>query len=152
MNLDLDWRVHVSESMQDVTCKIRPLKLWAFQAVMAFWQGLPTNEEGQPRLNTAASIGLIQVAEKVFPEHVKELQNITVQVEGKQRMATIDDLCKETAFMGLSVEIIGALITISEVGAEEEKNSGKPLGKSSEPDGSGNPAAGGSEGGPVQRG
>ena len=152
MNLDLDWRVHISLAVPDVVCKIRPLKLWAFQELMAFWQTLPETKDGKPKFSTDASIELVKVAKRVFPEHVKDLQNITLRVDGEQRMATIDDLCDETAFMSLTVEVIGALVSISEMGAEDEKNSEKPQDKSSELVGSGSPAADGSEEGPVPHG
>lgn len=125
MELDLDWRREQSARLPDVTYEVRPLKVWAYQELMAFWESRPREPgeaQGTARVSPAESLKLIEVARRIFPEHVRQLSGITVRRDGAAQAATLDDLCAESPLIELAGEVLGKLVSISELGTADAKN------------------------------
>ena len=123
MEVNLDWRRQESAQWPDVGYEIRPLRVWAFQELMAFWEG----PEGAPenstlRISPARSFELLQVARRIFPDHVRNLTGLTLLRDGEHAPATPEALCEEAPLLPLAGEIIARLVAISEIGAAAEKN------------------------------
>ncbi len=125
MEFNLEWRHRTSSVWPDVGYEIRPLKVWAFQELLAYWEenGSPAGEASQGHGGIAVkNTRLMEIAKRVFPDHVRNLEGISLRENGKSEPATVERLCEETLFMPLAGELISSLIAISETGEEEEKN------------------------------
>jgi hypothetical protein len=125
MELNLDWRREQSARLSGVSYELRPLKVWAYQELMAFWESLPREAgegQGAARAPAAESLKLMEVARRIFPEHVRALCGITVRRDGAAQQATLEDLCAESALIELAGEVLGRLVAISELGTDAAKN------------------------------
>ena len=125
MILNLDWRRETSALGNEVQYEIRPLRVWAFQELMAFWEGRQReSREGQAvaQVTPAESLKLMEVARRIFPDHVRQLAGVTLIREGGHHPATLEDLCDESPLIELAGEILGKLVAISELKPESEKN------------------------------
>ena len=123
MEVNLDWRRQESAQWPEVGYEIRPLRVWAFQELMAFWEG----PEGAPEnpthhISPMRSFELLQVAKRIFPDHVRNLTGLTLLRDGETVPATPEGLCEEAPLLPLAGEIISRLVAISEMGAAAEKN------------------------------
>jgi hypothetical protein len=125
MELNLDWRREQSARLADVSYEIRPLKVWAYQELMAFWEARP-RETRDGRLVTqvspAESLKLMDVARRIFPEHVRNLSGITLRRDGAGHPATLEDVCGESPLIELAGEVLGRLVAISNLSPGDEKN------------------------------
>jgi hypothetical protein len=133
MEFNLDWQPHTSALWPEVTYELRPLKVWAFQALLDCWDGAQGwggaggaggagPVERAPRPAAAGSARLMEAAERVFPEHVRNLAGLTVRAEGRVEPAGLEHLSRETLLLPLAGEIIARLLSLSEVGEAAEKN------------------------------
>lgn len=125
MELNLDWRREASPRHPGVAYEIRPLRVWAFQELMALWDdggAPPAGEEGTRALSPAAGLRWMPVAERIFAEHVRGLEGVTVVEGGQRRPATAEDLCREAGLLELAGEILQRLVAVSELGPGDEKN------------------------------
>jgi len=125
MELNLDWRREQSARMAGVSYEIRPLKVWAYQELMAFWEGRPReSRDGQvvAHVSAAESLKLIDVARRIFPEHVRHLSGVALRRDGAAHPATLEDLCAESPLIELAGEVLGRLVSISDLGPGDGKN------------------------------
>lgn len=125
MECNLDWRTENSALWPGVTYQIRPLKVWAFQELLAFWEAHgaePPPGGGKVTLPPSRGLQLMAVAKAIFAEHLRNLSGLTVVREGERAEAGPETLCEETPLMPLAGEIISRLIAISEVSPAAEKN------------------------------
>ena len=125
MELNLDWRREQSGRLNMVSYEIRPLKVWAFQELMAFWEGQPremADGQARVRISPAQSLPLIDLARRIFPEHVRNLSGIALRREGSSAPASPLDLCEEAPLLELAGEVLGRLVAISDLNATDEKN------------------------------
>jgi len=124
MELNLDWRRERSARLDAVSYEIRPLKVWAFQELMAFWESQPREGEGPARLRLTPvqSLGLVDLARRIFPDHVRNLSGISLRREGSSAPAGPLDLCEEAPLLELAGEVLGRLVAISELSPADEKN------------------------------
>ena len=125
MHVNLEWRQERSQLGREISYELRPLRVWAFQELMAFWEEhARTAEEGGQarRLSAADGMKLMTVARRIFPDHVRNLQGVTLADGGASTPAPIEALCEEAPLLPLAGEIVARLVAISEVGAGEEKN------------------------------
>ena len=123
MEVNLDWRRQESAQWPEVGYEIRPLRVWAFQELMAFWEG-PEGDPETPtlRISPMRSFELLHVAKRIFPDHVRNLTGLTLLRDGATVPATPEALCEEAPLLPLAGEIISRLVAISEIGAAAEKN------------------------------
>ncbi len=125
MELNLDWREQRSALGGEIGYEIRPLKVWAFQELMAFWEGRrQESQDGKSvvQVSPAESLKLMEIARRIFPSHVRNLSGVDVKAEGDLRPATLEDLCEESLLIELAGEILGRLVAISDLKADDEKN------------------------------
>lgn len=125
MELNLEWRTWRSDTWPEVACELRPLKVWAFQEVLEAWEGQrqPSEPEGEnPLPAPVKGTPLMAVARRILPEHARNLQGVTVRLDGQSRPATLEQLCEETALMPVAGEILSRLVAISEITEAEQKN------------------------------
>jgi len=125
MELNLDWQARASEVWPDVCYEIRPLRVWAFQELMAFWEAqtpLSGDGEDKTRISPVQSAELMALARKIFPEHLREITGLFLRREQGTEAATAMDICEETPLLPLAGEIMARLIAISEIRGTEEKN------------------------------
>ena len=125
MELNLDWRREESARMPGVSYEIRPLKVWAYQELMAFWEARPREtREGRAvaQVSPAESLKLIEVARRIFPEHVRNLSGIALRRDGVANAATLEDVCAEAPLIELAGELLGRLVAISDLTPGDEKN------------------------------
>lgn len=145
MELNLDWQRCTSAVWPEVGYELRPLRVWAFQELLAFWEAqapppsaeaTPTDaapDAARPRPGAptlAATARLMDVARRIFPEHVRGLSGLQVRGEAGTALVAVADLCEETALLPLAAEIVARLIGISTLdeGAEKTEAGGPPLG------------------------
>ena len=125
MELNLDWRLESSGRLAGVSYEIRPLKVWAYQELMAFWEARPREtRDGQEvaRVSAAESLKLMEVARRIFPDHVRNLSGIALRRDGASAPAAPQDLCEEAPLLELAGEVLGRLVAISELTPGDEKN------------------------------
>lgn len=138
MELNLDWQRRTSALWPQVGYEIRPLRVWAFQELIAFWEAEAqrravhedraddagaTAGAAPPRApSLAASTRLMAVAQRILPDHVRGLEGLQLRCEGATAPATVAQLCEEAALLPLAAEIVAALVEISALGADAEKN------------------------------
>ena len=133
IDLIIGWQEYETTFMENkVSMKIRPLKRWAWYMLA------PVLERGTPRKPkesakeylarlspdekrelTNVSDKMHEMAAKIFPEHVKDFEGITVN--GKP--VTFEIMSEEVVFGNLCVEICGKLAEISAPSKADEKNS-----------------------------
>jgi len=65
---------------------------------------------------------LMEVARRIFPEHVRALAGLHVRGEGGTAALAVSDLCEETALLPLAAEIVAGLVAISALDGAAEKN------------------------------
>ena len=124
MELDLDWRTVQSEVWPEVSYELRPLRVWAFRDLMAFWekQGAQTeNENAIIRMSPVESFRLMELAERILPDHVRALKGVSVKTAGERATPEIAQLCQESALIPLAGEMVAKLVSISQVEGEPEK-------------------------------
>ena len=116
---------------EKVSMEVRPLRR---KAMMLLAPYMMISEEKGVKL-IVDTFELQGLAAQIFPEHVKDIQGITVN--GKP--VTWEDLAEEAVFCHLVGDIIGQLALISSLKESEAKNSGGPSG-GQELDGQAEPA------------
>ena len=125
MELNLDWRREASARLVEVSYEIRPLKVWAYQELMAFWEERP-RQTGEGRavtqISAAEGLKLMDVARRIFPEHVRALEGITLRREGAVHPVALEDLCGESPLIELAGEILARLVAISDLAPGDAKN------------------------------
>ncbi|HKI97174.1 MAG TPA: hypothetical protein VKB51_01745 [bacterium] len=140
MELNLDWQRRRSAVWPEVGYELRPLRVWAFQELLAFWEAQasapyaeapveasadapPDAARPRPGAPTlAATARLMDVARRIFPEHVRGLSGLQVRGEAGTALVAVADLCEETALLPLAAEIVARLIGISTLDEGAEKN------------------------------
>jgi len=126
MELNLDWRRETSTVWPQVSYELRPLKVWAFSELMEHWARHAADDESgegtRLRLEGGAGLGLMAVARRIFPTHVRAVRGLTLCTDGEHQEATVEALCDEAPLLPLAGEIIARLVAISEVGETDEKN------------------------------
>jgi hypothetical protein len=125
MELNLDWRREQSARFADVSYEVRPLKVWAYQELMAFWEDRPREtRDGRvvTQVSAAESLKLMDVARRIFPEHVRSLTGITVRRDGAGQPVTPEDVCNESPLIELAGEILARLVALSGLAPGDEKN------------------------------
>jgi hypothetical protein len=145
----IDWEEYKTDFRgHEVTMQLRPLKRWASVALTPIFkrsrEKFIENEKKKRQIEVEKSEGIepknepekvteeeinfaydVQaVAEKVFPDHVKDIVGITVN----KLAITIPVLCEESAFGPLCIDIVGELAKRSNLTEQEEKNSNGPSG------------------------
>lgn len=125
MEFDLDWHRMDSEVWPEVAYELRPLRVWAFLELMEFWEGRPNRDgdaEAAMRVSAADSLRLMEVARRIFPDHVRNLTGVTLRKSGAVHPACAEDLCDEAPLLPLAGEIISKLVALADITVEAEKN------------------------------
>lgn len=129
MELNLDWRRCTATVWPEVSYEVRPLRVWAFQELMACWEAEAEDDAAEHASGDAAgalqpdrSARLMAVARRVLPEHVRDVRGLTLRREGRSEPASAEALCEEAALLPLAGEVLARLIEISEVDGAAEKN------------------------------
>ena len=127
MELNLDWSTEDSTLLTGVRYSMRPLKVWAFQELMGCWEqaaSTPHAEGGPPplRLGSAAGAALMPLLRRIFTEHVRGLEGLSLRAGGNTRAATVEDLCEEAALLPLAGELLTRLLARSDLSPGDEKN------------------------------
>lgn len=131
----IDWELYKTNFKgHEVEMKLRPLKRWASLLLtpifMRITEFIKTDKKkkhkSEAELVTKDDIDFVykvqEVAEKIFPVHVKDISGITIN---KQRI-DIKTLCEESAFGPLCMDIVGELAKRSQLPELEVKNSNGP--------------------------
>ena len=125
MELNLDWRRESSTVWPEVSYELRPLKVWAFQELLDYWErhsGDKPEDSALAKISAGDGVKLIDVAGRIFPDHVRSLLGLTASKDGQHGEVTLDMLCEETQLLPLAGEIVSRLVAISEIDADDEKN------------------------------
>lgn len=125
MEFDLDWRRETSATWPDVSYEIRPLKVWAFHQLLDFWGQSERSDSDAlttGKINPSDGVRLIEIAARIFPDHVRALEGIRVKRDDQVGAPSIEMLCEETQFLPLAGEIVSRLVAVSEIGSQDEKN------------------------------
>jgi len=123
MELNLDWRRETSSVWPDVSYELRPLRVWAYHELLAFWQECGMNDgKNSARLSPAQGAALMTVAKRILPEHVRGLQGVVLVREGARQPAAVEELCEEAALMPIAGEIVARLVARTEIAPAAEKN------------------------------
>ena len=133
MDIIIDWQTYETEfAGEKISMKVRMLRSWAMFALEPYLNNPnpkkkeETAQEYATRLTVEEksilsnnSMKIQELSEKIFPDHVKDIQGITVN--GKP--VTWEQIASEVVFLNLAVDICGQLASISTLTKEEEKNS-----------------------------
>ena len=136
MELNLDWRQRQSALWPEVSYELRPLRVWAFQELLAFWEGEGERTAGQAAegvhgeragaqaASLAATARLMDVARRILPDHVRGLSGLRVRAGSAAEAAVppLEALCEEAALLPLAAELVAALVELSTLDAGAEKN------------------------------
>lgn len=138
MDIIIDWQSFTPTTKirgETISAEVRPLKNWAWLELLPLMEKLTLKKEGETtkdylaRLTPAEksnlereSISIQRLAKTIFKDHVRNFQGITVNGQPP----TPEQLSEEVIFMGVTVEIMVYLITISNLGEEDVKNSNGP--------------------------
>jgi hypothetical protein len=123
MELNLDWRRETSALWPEVSYELRPLRVWAFHELLAYWQSCGVDgQAGASTLTAAQGLGLMAVARRILPEHVRALDGVVLVQGGERVAASLEALCDEAPLMPLAGEIVSRLVTRSELPPAAEKN------------------------------
>jgi hypothetical protein len=127
MELNLDWRRRASALWPEVSYELRPLRVWAFQELLVFWEAQGVAGSNVAPGGTApalvSSARLMEVARRIFPDHVRGLAGLHARGEdGAPAPVAVPALCEEAALLPLAAEIVAALVEISTLDAAAEKN------------------------------
>lgn len=131
MDLNLDWRRRQSAVWPQVSYELRPLRVWAFQELLACWadaEGSPASggEGGAQDAGRAAGLvrtaRLMDVARRILPDHVRGLEGLRVRGEGGPAEPSMEALCEEALLMPLAAELVERLVEISALEPGAEKN------------------------------
>lgn len=130
----------------EITMLLRPLKSWASilltpiyikteekagerekakakeEKAKADGKKLPPKKLSADDLNFSYEIQ--KAAEKILPDHVKDISGITIN----KIIITVKDICEETAFATLSMDILSELTARSQLDEQEVKNLKGPSG------------------------
>jgi hypothetical protein len=134
INIIIGWQKFETDFQgQKVSMEVRPLKRWAWFVLQPIFQKMPsknkdeTTEAYLERLTsddmgrlTQGSADLQDASAKIFKDHVRNIEGITVNGEP----VSFDVMAEEVVFMRLSIEICNKLMEISNIKDGEEKNSG----------------------------
>lgn len=98
--------------------------MWAFHELLAYWQscGVDARDGAVVRLTPAQGLGLMAVARRIFPEHVRALEGVVLVQGGERVPAPLEALCEEAALIPLAGEMISRLVARSEIPPAAEKN------------------------------
>jgi hypothetical protein len=111
---------------EPVRMKLRPLKRYAMALLtphMAKFPGSKEEMEAMDRFEMADNAYQLQeLAARIFPDHVKDIENLTVG--GKP--VEVGMLAEESVFVNLATEVISQLSIISVVTQGDAKNSQPP--------------------------
>jgi len=127
MSLDLiiGWQAFKTEFREEtITMDVRPFKRKAMLAVLPYLsKQMPAIKEDMADNEVAAladkGFELQGLASDLFPEHVKNIQGITIN--GK--VPTFEELADETMFLPLTLAIITKIASISSIDQADAKNS-----------------------------
>ena len=125
MEISLGWRRVDLKDLPDISVELRPLKVWAFQKLIASQAG---NSDGKSQ-EALDGLTMLEVAKEIFPEHVRAVKGIVVsRDDGESSDVTLEDLTTETQLITVSAAILSQLFEISQLTEMEQKNFGNPLG------------------------
>ncbi len=133
MDIIIDWQLYETEfAGEKISMEIRPLLAWAMFALMPYLDNPnPKREDETPQEYAARLTGkekdkltsdgqkIQELSAKIFPEHVRSIENITVNGEP----VTWEQIATESPFYGFAVGVSGQLAAISTLKKADEKNS-----------------------------
>lgn len=132
MELNLDWRQRRSTVWPEVCYEIRPLRVWAFQELVAYWEAAgrdgtpppadPAQAPGIRPGSLGAAARMMGVARRIFPDHVRNVTGLHLRAEGGTAVPDAAALCEEAPLLPLAAEIVAALVEISALDEGAEKN------------------------------
>lgn len=138
MDITIGWTKFEPKSKigeNEISVEVRPLKNWAWLELLPLMQQMIPKNTGESTKDYLArlspderaslekeSINIQRLAKTIFPEHVRNFQGVTVNGEPP----TPEQLSEEVIFMGITIEIMMHLITISNLGEGDLKNSSGP--------------------------
>jgi len=138
MLLDVNWRPFTlpQAAFPGVTCEVKPLSSGALQsakdALLPLLEealaGTPEERKAamQLRLRRLSPVEIMQAAQDALPQHVRNLRGITLRENGRDREATLDELLQQGAFWEIASILLGELVSISRLTADDQKNSAGP--------------------------
>lgn len=99
-----------------ITAELRPLKRSAMLLLSPY---ISMGEEKEQSKLMATALELQELAEKIFPEHVRNIENLTVN----GNPVKVEELAEESVFCALVGSIISTLSIISSLTTDQAKNS-----------------------------
>ena len=125
MLIDLDFRPFELPGLAGVTVDVRPLQVGAYQDALRVLQ--PHQKEGGANAYAMMADGaFLDVAKRIFPEHVRNLSGIELRVNGETRAAKVEDLYSHGALFPTALGIMAHLLAISMLSETEAGNSNGP--------------------------
>ena len=76
----------------------------------------------------------LNVMKKIVTDHVKKIEGAKVRENGQVRDAIADDLVKHSGFYTFTMQLLGKMLTESEVNEVSQKNLESPVGNTSQQD------------------
>lgn len=122
-NLTIDWKPFETDFRgHKITMELRPLKRWATMLLTPIYLEAANMKASKKKTVTADeanfSYRIQEIGLKIFPDHVRNLNGLQINNVG----ITIDDLCDESIFSPIVMEIMGELSTRSQLIDDEVKN------------------------------
>jgi hypothetical protein len=124
LNYILDWIPYEFEHEgEKISMEIRPLKSWASILLTPFLiEAGKQRKDNENNVLTVENLNLSyelqKVADKIFSDHVRDIRGITIN----SNPVTLQELCQESVFAPVVMNIIGQLTSITRLTKEEAKN------------------------------
>lgn len=133
LNLNIDWQeVKIRFMGKDLVAVIRPLKTKAFNLLFPSISGIEALEKSKNETKEEENERLIKSSERmadlqllskdILDEHLKELRGLTIN----NQPVTNEQLSTEMQLAPLTSAILTAMMTLTSVDEETEKNSFEP--------------------------
>jgi hypothetical protein len=122
-NLTIDWQKYETDFRgHKIEMEIRPLKRWASMLLTPLYlEGAETKKNKNKKITSDEANYMYRVqgiGAKILPEHIRNITGININ----NKTITISDLCEETIFAPLAMDIIAELSRISQLSDNDVKN------------------------------
>jgi len=126
MLLNLDYQEFIPDGFPSISFQVKPLSTDALQSIIRavgkHQTGTIDGIDSKKGLEMLSDKEMFLVAERVFPDHVKDIKGIEIEEGGEKRAVDVEDLYKVGQLALISTALLMHLMAISMLSGEDVKN------------------------------
>lgn len=130
MLIDLEYRPFEFPALSGVTCRVRPLEVWAYQSIMnAVSPHQHTEADGRPTVDMLAlamTPDTVEIVSRIIQAHVTDLRGLEIRADGETRAAVLADIVKYGTLWPSALALMAHLISVSVLTDDAMGNSSAP--------------------------